>query len=334
MRFYSGLLAALLVAGMAVGCAPDAPPEVIATKPPSISAPADRLLEDVRILSADDMQGRLIGSEGGAKARAYIVERLAEIGVAPAIGDSFEHSFTVKRGGKDAVGANLIGIIPGTGGSDHALVLMAHYDHVGMQGGQIYNGADDNASGVATLLAVAESLKRQAPLHDVIVALVDGEERGNSPGEGGMAGSRAMVADPAFRPFLDRTVLAVNLDMVSRSDRNELYAAGAFRTPALRPYLEQIAASAPVTLKLGHDDPALGRDDWTTQSDHMAFHQIGKRWVYFGVEDHPDYHRPTDDFGAIPQDFFRRSAATVEQAVRVFDQNLDSMDLKSGASGR
>ena len=120
--------------------------------------------------------------------------------------------------------------------------------------------------------------------------------------------------------------------MVSRSDKNELYAAGAFRTPALRPYLEQIAVSAPVTLKLGHDDPALGRDDWTTQSDHMAFHQIGKPWVYFGVEDHPDYHRPTDDFGAIPQDFFRRSAATVEQAVRVFDQNLDSMALKYGVS--
>ena len=332
MRFSSGLLAALLVAGMATACAPDKPPAGVATEPPSISASADRLMEDVRILSADDMQGRLIGSEGGLKARAYILERLAGIGVAPAIGDSFEHSFTVKRGGKDAVGANLIGVVPGTGGSDRALVLMAHYDHVGMQGGQIYNGADDNASGVATLLAVAESLKRQAPLHDVIFALVDGEERGSSPGEGGMAGSGAMVADPAFRPFLDRTVLAVNLDMVSRSDRNELYAAGAFHSPALRPYLEQISAAAPVTLKLGHDDPALGKDDWTTQSDHMAFHQIGKTWVYFGVEDHPDYHQPTDDFGAIPQDFFRRSAATVEQAVRVFDQNLDSMALKSGAS--
>lgn len=334
MRFYSGLLAALLVAGVVAGCAQETPPEVIATKPPSISAPANRLMEDVRILSADDMQGRLTGSEGGLKARAYIVERLAGIGVAPAIGDSFEHSFTVKRGGKDAVGANLIGVVPGTGGSDRALVLMAHYDHVGMQGGQIYNGADDNASGVATLLAVAESLKRQAPLHDVIFALVDGEERGSSPGEGGMAGSGAMVADPAFRPFLDRTVLAVNLDMVSRSDRNELYAAGAFRTPALRPYLEQIAASAPVNLKLGHDDPALGKDDWTTQSDHMAFHEIGKPWVYFGVEDHPDYHQPTDDFAAIPQDFFRRSAATVEKAVRIFDQNLDSMAAESGVSVR
>lgn len=332
MRFSSGFLAALIVAGLTAGCAQEAPPEVVATTPPPVTAHADLLMEDVRILSADDMQGRLVGSEGGAKARAYILERLAAIGVAPAIGDSFEHRFPVKRGGKEAVGANLIGVVPGTAGSGSALVLMAHYDHVGVHGGQVFNGADDNASGVATLLAIAESLKRQAPLHDVIFALVDAEERGSSPGEAGIAGSRAMVADPAFKPFLDRTVLAVNLDMVSRSDKDELYAAGAFRTPALRPFLEQIAASAPVTLKLGHDDPALGRDDWTTQSDHMAFHQIGRPWVYFGVEDHPDYHQPTDDFGAIPQDFLRRSAATVEQAVRVFDQNLDSMTLKYGVS--
>src|SRR5690606_188156 len=148
-------------------------------------------------------------------------------------------------------GVNLLGVVNGTGGSNRALVLMAHYDHVGVRGGEIYNGADDNASGVAVLLAVAASLKRQAPLHDVILALVDGEE-------GGLSGVRAMVADAAFRPLLERTVLAVNLDMVSRSDKNELYAAGAFRFPALKPYLQEIVAAAPVTLKLGHDDPALG----------------------------------------------------------------------------
>jgi Zn-dependent M28 family amino/carboxypeptidase len=314
----------LVIALAACAPTPNQPP------PPPAEAPAaavDRLLDDVRILSADDMQGRMVGSEGGAKARAYLLGRLQQIGIAPALGASFEHPFQTTRAGNELTGVNLLGLIKGAGSSEHALVVMAHYDHVGVRGGQIYNGADDNASGVASLLAIATSLKRTPPQHDVILALVDGEE-------GGLSGARAMVADPAFRPLLDRTVLAINFDMLSRSDKNELYVAGGFRQPWLKPHLERIAASAPVTLRQGHDDPALGKDDWTTQSDHMAFHEIGKSWVYFGVEDHPDYHQPTDDFAAIPQDFFRRSAATVEQAVRVFDQNLDSMAAESGVSGQ
>lgn len=319
----------LLVAALLAGCAPHQPPETDApsSSAPQPSAASDKLMDDVRILSADDMQGRLVGSEGGAKARAYLLGRLAEIGVAPAMGGGFEHPFQTMRGGAAVTGVNLIGLIPGTGGSGRALVVMAHYDHVGVQGGQIYNGADDNASGVATVLAIAASLKQQAPLHDVILALVDGEE-------GGLSGARAMVADPGFKPLLERTALAVNLDMVSRSDKNELYAAGAFRFPALKPYLLEVAAAAPVTLKLGHDDPALGKDDWTSQSDHMAFHVIGKPWVYFGVEDHPDYHQPSDDFAAIPADFFRASASTVELAVRTFDRQLESFAAESASGGK
>jgi len=329
MKFSHRLLAAVFLAGAVAGCAQPQPPEAVA---PEASAPkpnvlADKLMEDVRILSADDMQGRLVGSEGGAKARAYLLERLAEIGVAPALGGAFEHPFQTTRGGAAVTGVNLIGVIPGTGGSDRALVVMAHYDHVGVRDGQIYNGADDNASGTATVLAIAAALKRQAPLHDVILALVDGEE-------GGLSGARAMVADPAFKPLLERTALAVNLDMVSRSDKNELYAAGAFRFPALKPYLLEVAAVAPVSLKLGHDDPALGKDDWTSQSDHMAFHIVGKPWVYFGVEDHPDYHQPSDDFAAIPEEFFRASARTVEVAVRTFDRQLESFAEESVSGGK
>lgn len=318
MRMSCGLVLAFLFAA----CAPQKAPDTAALPAPRAASVTDKLLEDVRILSADDMQGRMVGSEGGAKARAYLIGRLQEIGVTPALGGTFENAFETKRGGASVTGVNLLAIVNGTGGSDRALVVMAHYDHVGVRGGQIYNGADDNASGVAGLLAIAESLKRRAPLHDVILALVDGEE-------GGLSGARAMVADPAFKPLLERTVMAVNFDMLSRSDRNELYASGAFHFPWLRPHLENVVASAPVMLKLGHDDPALGKDDWTGQSDHMAFHQIGKPWIYFGVEDHPDYHKPTDDFGSIPQDFFRRSAQTVELAVRTFDRELETIAAES-----
>jgi len=307
MRHAAGSVVLALLAA----CAPYTPA-------PAASAVPDKLLEDVRILSSDDMEGRLAGSPGGARARTYILGRFAEIGLDPAPGGKFEYPFPFRRGDSLFEGVNLLAVVPGTGSSHRALLLMAHYDHVGIQNGQIFNGADDNASGVATVLMIARSLKDQAPLHDVVIALVDAEE-------GGIHGSRALVADPAFSPLLERIVLAVNLDMVSRNDRNELYAAGAYHFPWLRPRLEALGREAKVTLKLGHDSPDLGQGDWTSQSDHVAFHQIQRPWVYFGVEDHPGYHQPTDDFGAIPADFFRRSAVTIELAVRLFDRDLETI---------
>jgi Zn-dependent M28 family amino/carboxypeptidase len=316
-------LTALLLAATLAACTQQVQPEQAASSTPAVPAAADKLLEDVRILSADDMEGRLVGSPGGARARAYIVGRLADIGVAPAIGSSFEHRFEARRKGASVEGVNLIGLIPGTGSSDRALVIMAHYDHVGVQNGEIYNGADDNASGVAVVLRIAASLKQVAPKHDIILALVDAEE-------GGLSGARAMVADPAFKPLLDRTVMAVNLDMVSRNDRNELYVAGAYHFPWLKPRIDAVAATAPVTLKQGHDRPELKENDWTMQSDHGAFHAVKKPWVYFGVEDHPGYHNPSDDFAAVPADFFQRSATTIEAAVRAFDADLAVIAQESG----
>ena len=305
-------------------CAPQPailPPPIAAMPVPLTSG--QQLLEDVRILSADNMEGRLVGSPGGARARAYILGRLKQIGLAPALGVSHEHAFEIKRQADTLTGVNLLAMIPGTGGSSRVLVVMAHYDHVGVRNGEIFNGADDNASGVAALLQIAAAMKARPPLHDVIFAIVDAEE-------GGLRGARAMVADPAFKPLLDRTVLAVNFDMISRSDKNELYAAGAYHFPWLKPRLDAIAADARVTLKQGHDSPLPREQDWSTQSDHGAFHQLKRPWVYFGVEDHADYHKPTDDFGAIPHDFFLRSAATVELATRAFDRDLEAIAREAG----
>lgn len=310
----------LLAIAALAACAPQpvvSSPPMAAT--PAQLTPAQQLLEDVRILSADDMEGRLAGTPGGLKARAYIRGRMEAIGLDPIM----TMPFPVQRKGQAFEAANLISVIPGTGGSNRALIVMAHYDHVGVVNGEIYNGADDNASGVAALLQIAASLKTRAPLHDVVLAIVDAEE-------GGLRGARAMVADPAFKPLLDRTVLTVNFDMISRSDKNELYAAGAYHFPWLKPRLDAIAADAKVSLKQGHDSPIPKDQDWSTQSDHGAFHQLKRPWVYFGVEDHSDYHKPSDDFPAIPQDFFIRSAATVELAIRAFDRDLEAIAQEAG----
>ncbi len=310
--------ALLAFAFVLAGCASAAPPPVA---PVPIVAP-DQLMEDVRILSADDMEGRAVDTPGAARARDYLIGRLEEIGVEPARGGSFEQGFVFTRKGEAYDGVNLVGRIEGTSRSKRVLVVMAHYDHLGIRDGRIYNGADDNASGVAALLAVAESFAADPPRHDVIFALTDGEEAGSK-------GARVLVSDPPV-PLSD-IVLAVNFDMLSRSEVNELYAAGASHFPWLKPRLEALAARAPVTLRLGHDTPGPDdRYDWTMEADHRAFQERGMPWVYFGVEDHADFHQPTDTFDRVPQDFFRRSVQTVVMAVRAFEADLDAIGREAG----
>jgi Zn-dependent M28 family amino/carboxypeptidase len=291
------------------------------TTAPAFAGPGDKAIDDVRILSADDMQGRAPGTPGSEKARAYILSRFAQIGVAP-IGDKFEQPFEFsKRDGSKAQGINLVARIKGAK-PGKAMVVSAHYDHLGVRNGEIYNGADDNASGVAGLLAVAEAFKAKPPKHDVIFAVVDAEESG-------LRGAKAFVAAPPVP--LEAIALDVNFDMLSKNPKNELYASGAGPFPYLKPILVKVATTAPVTLKLGHDTDADGKqNNWTDQSDHYAFGEKGVPWVYFGVEDHAEYHKPTDDFATVPQDFFKRSVATVVQASLAFERDLDDIAKASG----
>ncbi|WP_343698681.1 M20/M25/M40 family metallo-hydrolase [Caulobacter sp.] len=287
---------------------------LLAAAAPAFADPGDKALDDVRILSADDMQGRAPGTPGSEKARAYILSRFAQIGLSP-IGETFEQPFSfAKRDGTAVKGINLIARIKGTDAGGKAMVVSAHYDHLGVRDGQIYNGADDNASGVAGLLAVAEAFKEKAPKHDVIFAVVDAEE-------GGLRGARAFVANPPVP--LETIALNVNFDMLSKNAKNELYVAGTAPFPGLKPILVKVATTAKVTLKLGHDTDADGKENnWSNQSDHYAFGEKGVPWVYFGVEDHPEYHKPTDDFASVPQDFFKRSVATVVQASLALERDL------------
>lgn len=288
---------------------------------PAFAGPGDKALDDVRILSADDMEGRLVGTPGSEKARAYILSRFAEIGLAP-LGDKFEQTFEfAKRDGAKVTGTNLVARIKGTEGGK-ALVVSAHYDHLGVRDGQIYNGADDNASGVAGLLAVAEAFKAKPPKHDVILAVVDAEE-------GGLRGAKAFAANPPVS--MSTIALNINFDMLAKNPKNELYAAGTAPFPYLKPILVKVATTTPVTLKLGHDTDEAGKENnWTNQSDHYAFGEKGVPWVYFGVEDHPEYHKPTDDFATVPQDFFKRSVATVVLASQALERDLDDVAKASG----
>lgn len=273
---------------------------------------AGKLIEDVRLLSADDMEGRATDQRGIAKARDYIRKRFNEVNLNP-IGSGFEQKLRMSQLGNphyfDVV--NFVGLVRGKKHPDKYIVITAHYDHLGVSKGVIFNGADDNASGTAALFAIASYFKKDQPDHSLIFAAFDAEERG-------LTGSRHFVRNlPVAKESI---ILNVNMDMISRNDKGELYAAGTFSYPHLKPILEKVQAKATVKLLLGHDDPKLGIGDWTDQSDHGAFHAAKIPFIYFGVEDHKDYHRSTDDFANIQPEFYVRAVETIIEAVKELDR--------------
>jgi Zn-dependent M28 family amino/carboxypeptidase len=279
-----------------------------------IRVDAAQIFSDVEKLAADEMEGRLAGTPGGEKARAYVLGRLKETGVAP-IGEGFERPFTfTPRTSGERKGANLVGVIRGTRDPDHYLVLTAHYDHIGVRNGQIFNGADDNASGVAALLALAAHFTRTKPEHSFLIAFLDAEEAG-------LQGARALMRAPPVP--VSAMIANINMDMVGRDPANRLFAVGTYHYPFLKPYLSGVA-QPPVVLLFGHDTPGE-KEDWTKDSDHLVFHEVGIPFIYFGVEDFDQHHKATDDAGTIGREFLGGSAATVIAAAHQFDSHLDQI---------
>jgi Zn-dependent M28 family amino/carboxypeptidase len=287
----------------------------ISAYPRSRLLKAERLLRDVETLSSDAMAGRKAGTAGGAKARDYVARRFKESGLAFYTASPLQFfTFAEPKTKVEQQGANVVGYIKGRTFPGSHIVVTAHYDHMGVSKDEIYNGADDNASGTAALFAIAKYFSKHRPAHSIIFVAFDDEE-----GSGG--GARKFVSDPPVA--LGTVILNVNLDMISHNDRNELYAAGTHHYPFLKSSLEKVGARAAVKLLFGHDTPDLPPgQNWTTQSDHIAFHRAKIPFIYFGVEDHKDYHKPTDDFANINQVFYVRAVETILEAVKAFDADL------------
>jgi len=275
-------------------------------------------------LSRDALFGRQPGTEGSARAQEMIIARMAQHGVIPIGENGYRQPFiygdfinreTGEQSTPDKPGINLIGLIEGRSNSPLTLVITAHYDHIGVRDGEIYNGADDNASGVGALMAVAEYFSKAPPRHDVILVALDAEE-------GGLHGARAFVSNPPIeRDFIAANL---NLDMVSRGDNGILWASGTAHWPEMKPIMAALSARAPVDIQMGFDE-GNGREDWTLLSDHAAFFRAGIPHIYFGVEDHPDYHKPTDDFERVDQDWFLRSIDSVIMVASEMDDRLDEI---------
>lgn len=278
----------------------------------------EQALLDVQYLASDELEGRRTGTEGSRMAQEYIEQRFEALGLGM-FGDSYRHhfDFTNPRTDEEFTDAvNLIGYIEGSEHPERFIVMTAHYDHLGIRDGEIYNGADDNASGTGGLMAAATYFTENNPENSIMFIAFDAEELG-------LSGARHFVNNPVVP--LEQMMINVNMDMISTNFDNELYAVGTYYYPWLKPMIEEFTASAPIDVLFGYDSDEWDQD-WTMSSDHGPFHQQGVPFVYFGVEDHPHYHAPSDEFGNINPDFYQMSIAVIISVVEGLDNRLDEVD--------
>ncbi|AUC85175.1 peptidase M20 [Polaribacter sp. ALD11] len=289
------------------------------------------MLKAVKFLASDSLEGRGFSKPGNYEAAKFIDNKFNELGLEPFLGGSFTQQFKYQFSGKKrqrmfplkdsianlsntgdtlVIGGNVIGKISGK--IKKTIVITGHLDHLGIKNGKIYNGADDDASGTAALFAIAKYFKQHSPKHTLVFAAVDAEEIGS------------LGADYFLKnyPNKENIVLNINMDMIANNNKQQLYASGLFHYPQLKQPLENI--TSPITLLFGHDNPDdKNLDDWTFSSDHRIFHKEKIPFIYFGVEDHKDYHKPTDTFENMNQEFYVDAVKLIVQAIENYDSYLN-----------
>jgi hypothetical protein len=285
---------------------------------------------DLQSLSADEMAGRFPGTAGHQLAEQYIVDRFAQINLQPITAD-FRQPFEFKTGFfSQASGVNLVSKIVGCRFPDAYVVITAHYDHLAKSGSKVFNGADDNASGVAGLLYLAARLNQSCPAFSYIFIATDAEEQG-------LDGAKAWLAKPLVP--VAQQVLNINLDMISRGERRQrLYLAGKRSLKALTTLPDR--QHNQVKLVLGHDGPqrvgaalSSGQVDWSNASDHAVFRRAGIPYMYFGVDVHPQYHTPNDDWQQIDPVFFQSALQLIYSAVLWVEQQPPAVFLQARRQG-
>jgi len=279
--------------------------EVEATKTIETTAElfdADAMLERVKFLSLDSLEGRQTGTKGNLIAREYVINQFKKYGISPLLdGYTQPFSFEGHRDKKTYEGANVLGVIKGTEHTEKYIVISAHYDHVGVRDGKVYNGADDDASGTSAIIAIAEYFKNNPPKHSIVIAAFDAEEMG-------LQGASHFVKTNT----LPKEQIALN----------ELYVVGTNLYKQLQPAIEGLELPEDFKLSVGHDG-LDGKQSWVFSSDHGPFHREEIPFLYFGVEDHKDYHKPTDDFESIQPKFYAKAVTAV---IAVFEK-LDEMSF-------
>ncbi|MEJ6791774.1 MAG: M28 family peptidase [Lacinutrix sp.] len=253
--------------------------------------------DDVTFLASDALEGRQTGSDGEQKAAKYIAERFKNIGVQekgtngyfqtftfrPKTDPHQEVNYTVKDGDSTITGTNVIGFIDNK--EENTIIIGAHYDHLGLgaEGSlhrgekAIHNGADDNASGIAVLLNLAERLKSKNTNNNYLFMAFSGEEMG-------LLGSNYFVKNPTIDT--KKVDYMVNMDMVGRLKADSTLAVYGVGTS---PILKQTITSNNSKFKIVAKESGVG------PSDHTSFYHADIPVLHFFTGQHEDYHKPTDD---------------------------------------
>lgn len=265
----------------------------------------------VEFLADDNLLGREAGQRESRIVARYLVSELEEAGIRPLLGDTYYQPFeacAVERQQKgrfqvhpDSVArlkqgtyrslklANVLGWIPGER-ADEYVVIGAHFDHIGydptLAGDQIYNGADDNASGVSAALQIARAfaVSGKKPKRNVIFAFWDGEEKG-------LLGSKYFVQSC---PFVNQIKGYLNFDMIGRNNKPQQPKHVVYFYTESHPVFGQWLkdAIARYDLKLEPDYRAWDRPIGGSDNGSFALKDIPIIWYH--TDAHPDYHQPTD----------------------------------------
>lgn len=287
-----------------------------AKTPSSVFFDAKKLLKDIEVLASDEMEGRSADRPSIELSRSYLDRRFKGSKL-ETIGKSFRQEFVIKYRTLTMTpyGVNFIGLIKGKKYREKYIVISAHYDHLGIENGVIYNGACDNASGTAALFALASYFQKHRPDHSLLFVAFDAEEQNYQ-------GSLHFMANLPIKK--ESILLNINMDAISQNDRGELYAVGTFHHPQLKPLFRIAQSTATVKLLLGHDDSG-DANDYTSQSDHFIFYKEKIPFVYFGVEDYKEYHKPTDDIANIQPEFYVRAVDTIIMTTKVLDAGITKL---------
>ena len=240
----------------------------------------ERLTRHVYTLAGDSLRGRKAGSEDAAKAAAYIVSQFEEIGIQPYFEEGWYQPF--ERNGNTY--KNVIGVIPGNDPvlKDEYIIIGAHYDHLGVRDGQIYNGADDNASGTATIIEMARILKSQQSQlkRSIIVAAFDAEEIG-------LWGSY----DLSKKLDVSKVKLMMSIDMVGWLEKGKtLRLQGVATIKNGKRLLREEAAKMHLDIKPKDFETSI-----FGATDTQGFAEKGVATLYVTTGLKSPYHKPEDD---------------------------------------
>lgn len=290
----------LIVAGVTLGACRSTVPSTIAG---SVLPDSVQVRRDIEVLASDAFEGRRTGTPGNDSAAAFLASRYAALRLAPAVGATTAcgtgcaAAYLIKFTASEAVrGAaprplpsqNVAGVVRGTDPAlrDEYVVIGAHFDHLGRSivgatdpaaANAIRNGADDNASGSAAVLALARRLAAQPTRRSVLIVHFSGEEQG-------LLGSAKFVETPPVP--VAKMAAMVNFDMVGRMKDDKLIVYGVGTATEMRALLDSANVDG---LKLA---PV---PDGTGPSDHSSFYLKDMPVLHFFTDTHADYHAATDD---------------------------------------